>query len=108
LTFTPCLVRSVVGPELQSLQLGDPLVDEYLAFVGARARRNTWLAVAFDLKGVLLSRRHAARRSEDAGRVASRCFDSLASDGFNGLDERLERCDEAGLLIRAQTFERVG
>src|SRR6266567_9597736 len=50
LTFTPCLVRSVVGPELQSLQLGDPLLDEYLAFVGARARRNTWLAVAFDLK----------------------------------------------------------
>ena len=50
LTFTPCLVRSMVGPELQSLQLGDPLLDEYLAFVGARARRNTWLAVAFDLK----------------------------------------------------------
>ena len=40
----------MVGPELQSLQLGDPLLDEYLAFVGARARRNTWLAVAFDLK----------------------------------------------------------
>jgi integrase/recombinase XerD len=40
----------MVGSELQSLQLGDPLLDEYLAFVGARARRNTWLAVAFDLK----------------------------------------------------------
>jgi hypothetical protein len=50
LTFTPCLVRSMVGHELQSPQLGDPLLDEYLAFVGARARRNTWLAVAFDLK----------------------------------------------------------
>jgi integrase/recombinase XerD len=50
LTFTPCLVRSMAGSELQSLQLGDPLLDEYLAFVGARARRNTWLAVAFDLK----------------------------------------------------------
>ena len=50
MTFTPCLVRCMVGPELQSLQLGDPLLDEYLAFVGARARRNTWLAVAFDLK----------------------------------------------------------
>ena len=40
----------MVGSELQSLQLGDQLLDEYLAFVGARARRNTWLAVAFDLK----------------------------------------------------------
>jgi integrase/recombinase XerD len=40
----------MAGSELQSLQLGDPLLDEYLAFVGARARRNTWLAVAFDLK----------------------------------------------------------
>jgi len=38
------------GSELQSLRLGDPLLDEYLAFVGARARRNTWLAIAFDLK----------------------------------------------------------
>jgi integrase/recombinase XerD len=49
LTFTPCLVHSMMGSELQSLQLGDPLLDEYLAFVGARARRNTWMAVAFDL-----------------------------------------------------------
>jgi len=30
--------------------LGDPLLDGYLAFVEARARRNTWLATAFDLK----------------------------------------------------------
>jgi integrase/recombinase XerD len=49
-TFIPRLVRSTEGSELQSLRLGDPLLDEYLAFVGARARRNTWLAVAFDLK----------------------------------------------------------
>src|SRR5258708_19590688 len=40
----------MLGSELQRLQLGDPLLDEYLAFVGARARRNTWLAIAFDLK----------------------------------------------------------
>jgi hypothetical protein len=40
----------MAGSEFQSLQLGDPLLDEYLAFVGARAQRTTWLAVAFDLK----------------------------------------------------------
>ena len=50
MTFTLCLVRSMVGSEFQSLQLGDQLMDEHLAFVGARARRNIWLAVAFDLK----------------------------------------------------------
>jgi hypothetical protein len=47
----------MVGSELQNLHLGDPLLDEYLAFVEARARRNTWLAVVFDLKGVLFGRR---------------------------------------------------
>jgi site-specific recombinase XerD len=31
-------------------RLGDPLVDEYLAFVAARARRSTLLAQALDLK----------------------------------------------------------
>lgn len=46
----PCLVRSVQGTDIQALRLGDPLLDDYLAFVGARARTNTWLAVASDLK----------------------------------------------------------
>ena len=32
------------------IRLGHPLLDDYLAFVAARARTNTWLAVAFDLK----------------------------------------------------------
>lgn len=31
-------------------RLGDPLVDDYLVLVAARARRNTLLAQAFDLK----------------------------------------------------------
>ncbi|MGH8875444.1 MAG: tyrosine-type recombinase/integrase, partial [Acidimicrobiia bacterium] len=46
----PCLVRSLNGPELPILTLGHPIVDDYLSFVGARARRNTWLAAAYDLK----------------------------------------------------------
>ncbi len=46
----PCLIRTtnVSGPG--TIVLGDRLLDDYLAFVGARARRNTWLATAFDLK----------------------------------------------------------
>src|ERR1700730_18624595 len=33
LAFTPCLARSMVGSELLSLRLADPLLDEYLTFV---------------------------------------------------------------------------
>jgi integrase/recombinase XerD len=50
LTFIPCLVRSREGGDLGAITLGHPLLDEYLIFVGARARTNTWLAVASDLK----------------------------------------------------------
>src|SRR6266508_4067890 len=45
-----CLVRSVQASEVRAITLGHPLVDDYLAFVGARARTNTWLATAYDLK----------------------------------------------------------
>ena len=36
--FMPCLVRSNRGSELESITLGHPLLDDYLAFVAARAR----------------------------------------------------------------------
>ena len=48
--FMPCLIRHHRGTELAAITLGHPLLDEYLAFVAARARTNTWLAVASDLK----------------------------------------------------------
>lgn len=50
MTWSPCLIRSPNGPDTLSIRLGHPLLDDYLAFVGARARHNTLLAVAFDLK----------------------------------------------------------
>ena len=46
----PCLVRAREGSELRAITLGHPMLDDYLAFVGARARANTWLAIASDLK----------------------------------------------------------
>ncbi len=46
----PRLTRSVTGAGIQAITLGHPLLDDYLAFVAARARANTWLAVAYDLK----------------------------------------------------------
>jgi hypothetical protein len=46
MVFVPCLVRSETGAP----RLGEPLLDEYLRFVAARARPNTVLAQSFDLK----------------------------------------------------------
>lgn len=50
MTLTPCLVRThrLGGGEL--IRLGHPLLDAYLDLVTARARPNTVLATAFDLK----------------------------------------------------------
>lgn len=45
-SWTPCLVRSSDAVP----QLGHPVLDEYLRFVAARARPNTVLATAFDLR----------------------------------------------------------
>jgi integrase/recombinase XerD len=42
--------RVMEGSELRAITLGDPLLDAYLEFVGARGARNTWLATAYDLK----------------------------------------------------------
>lgn len=42
----PCLV----GAAGEQISLGHPLIDEYLELVRARARRNTLLATAYDLK----------------------------------------------------------
>jgi integrase/recombinase XerD len=44
--WSPCLVESSAG----EIRLGHRLVDDYLELVRARARRNTLLAAAYDLK----------------------------------------------------------
>ena len=46
----PCLVKTVSPDGELRLRLGHPFLDDYLAFVAARARPNTLLATAFDLK----------------------------------------------------------
>ena len=48
--FNACITRSPDRRQLRSITLGHPLLDEYLTFVGARVRANTWLATAYDLK----------------------------------------------------------
>jgi integrase/recombinase XerD len=48
--WTPCLVRSTRPSGAVTVRVGHPLVDEYLHFLAGRARRNSLLAAAFDLK----------------------------------------------------------
>lgn len=45
-----CLTRTARADGTVSVQLGHPLVDDYLRFVAARVRPNTLLAVAYDLR----------------------------------------------------------
>jgi len=45
-----CVVRSMTAGRLDGVTVGDATVDAYLEFVGARARPNTLLATAYDLK----------------------------------------------------------
>ena len=45
-SFVPSMGRVMEGSELRAITLGDPLVDAYLEFVGARGAVNTWLATA--------------------------------------------------------------
>ena len=48
--FTPCLLRTSRPGGGELIRLGHPLLDAYLDLVTARARPNTVLATAFDLK----------------------------------------------------------
>ena len=48
--WSPCLVTSPRGPGEVSVRVGHPLVDEYLHFLAGRARPNSLLAAAYDLK----------------------------------------------------------
>lgn len=49
MAWMPCVVRSD-DPETVPIRVGHEAIDAYLRFVWARARRNTLLAVGFDLK----------------------------------------------------------
>jgi site-specific recombinase XerD len=90
----PCLVRSSTSGGEARFELGDPLVDSYLAFVAGRARANTLRAVAHDLKAFF-----GVVDKDPAEVVAADVFDFLAhqrgdrtviriSDGESGLSAR--------------------
>ncbi|MBI4493064.1 MAG: tyrosine-type recombinase/integrase [Chloroflexi bacterium] len=97
MTWSPRLTRQVEQGDLHALQLGHPLVDAYLAFVGARTRRNTWLATAYDLL-VFFS----VVRQEPAQVTTAEVFRFLEAQRAPRRDPKLVRLEdgEAGLAIR--------
>ncbi len=99
--FMPCLIRHHRGAELVAITLGHPLLDDYLAFVAARARTNTWLAVASDLKiffGVVAK--------QPAQVNAADVFAFLASQRTSRLGERVVRLDDGEPGLAARTIAR--
>ena len=95
--FNMCLTRSSDGTQLGKVQLGQPLLDDYLAFVAARARPNTLLATAYDLKvffGVVGKAPSEVRTADVLGFIAAQ-----RAPRHGGKVVRLED-GEAGLAAR--------
>ena len=95
--FVPRLTVHRNGSELTAITLGHRLLDDYLVFVAARARSNTWLAIAWDLKvffGVV------GKPPEEVS--AADVFAFLAAQRAPRRGERVVRLDdgEAGLAAR--------
>jgi integrase/recombinase XerD len=101
MTFVPCLVRSTEGPELVSITLGHPLVDGYLEFVGARGARNTWLAVAYDLKVFF-----EVIGKEPAEVAAADVFAFVAAQRTPRRGERVVRIEDGEPGLAARTIAR--
>jgi integrase/recombinase XerD len=101
LEFMPCLVRSTGDDGIPVIRLGHPLLDDYLAFVAARARTNTWLAVAFDLKiffGVVAK--------PPAEVTAADVFGFLAAQRASRHGGRVVRLEDGEAGLAARTIAR--
>jgi integrase/recombinase XerD len=99
--FVPCLTVHRDGPESAAITLGHPLLDDYLAFVAARARTNTWLAVASDLKvffGVV------GKAPAEVG--AADVFAFLSAQRAPRRGERVVRLDDGEAGLAARTIAR--
>jgi integrase/recombinase XerD len=99
--FMPCLIRHHRGAELVAITLGHPLLDDYLAFVAARARVNTFLAVASDLKIFF-----DVVAKEPAHVNAADVFAFLAFQRSPRRGERVVRLEDAEPGLAARTIAR--
>jgi integrase/recombinase XerD len=99
--WVPQLTRTMEGTALRALALGLPAVDEYLAFVGARARPNTWLATAFDLKVFFSVVRKAPAAVTPADVLAF-----LQAQRAPRRDPRVVRLEDGEAGLAARTIKR--
>jgi integrase/recombinase XerD len=97
----PCLIRHRRGRELDSITLGHPLLDDYLAFVAVRARTNTWLAVASDLK---IFFEVVAKAPEEV--TATDVFAFLSAQRSPRHGERVVRLEDGEAGLAARTIAR--
>ena len=109
--FTPCLTIPVsVDGRVGPICLGHPLLDDYLAFVAARARPNTLRAVAYDLK-VFFSV-VGKEPAEVAARTCSRSWPSNAGPAgpggaAGGRRVRAFRADDRSSVVERVRAVRV-
>ena len=101
MTWSPCLIRAADGAGRPSIKLGHPLLDDYLAFVGARARTNTWLAVAYDLK-VFFS----VIAKEPAAVTTADVFTFLKEQRSPRRGAKVVRLEDGEAGLAARTFAR--
>jgi site-specific recombinase XerD len=97
----PCLVRSTADGGIPVVRLGHPLLDDYLAFVAARARVNTWLAVAYDLKVFF-----AVVAKPPTEVTAADVFGFLAAQRAPRRGERVVRLADGEAGLAARTIAR--
>jgi hypothetical protein len=101
MTFVLCLVRSSEGSVVVSITLGDPFVDGYLEFVGARGAVNTWLAVVYDLKVF-----YEVVAKAPAEVTAADVFAFLAAQRAPRRGERVVRIEDGEPGSAARTIDR--
>ena len=99
--FVPSLIRHCRGQETESITLGHPLLDDYLAFMAVRARTNTWLAVASDLKIFF-----EVVAKSPAEVTATDVFEFLSAQSFPRRGDRVARLEDGEAALAARTIAR--
>jgi site-specific recombinase XerD len=87
--------------QVDSIALGHPVLDEYLVFIGARARPNTWLAIATDMK-VFFSVVH----KDPAEVTTADVFTFLAAQRVPRYGDNIVRLEDRELGLAFRTIAR--
>jgi len=99
--WSPVFKRTVEDGEVVALTLGHALVDDYLGFVAARAKPNTLLATAFDLK-VFFS----VVEKDPAQVTSADVFTFLKSQRTSNQEAKIVRLEDGEMGLSARTIAR--